>query len=588
MSLCRLVFGFIQILNTQTITPILFLKSIFYGLYMDLSIYGYLMVPLCLIILMGHLLKWINIKKCISFYTYFVIFLMATIYGIDSILYQEWGFRIDDTFFNYIDKSNEAGKFISSNAVVYFLLYFTIFIVIGIYIIKWISAVKPFNLSIKNGLIILLLIPMMIIPIRGGFGLAPMNPGKVYYSNSMFANHLAIHPLWNIMYMSLQNRKMATIPNHMTELEAKDHFDTLLLKNSNHTFQWLKTQEPDILLIILESFTANMLDAKYQGIEILPNLNVLKAHGIFMKNAYASGDRTDKGLAAIISSYPAQPQSSIIKYPSKAEQLPSIYKQLKMKKYRSSFYYGGDISFASMKSYLLGASVDRIIDKYDFDASTYNAKWGVHDHILFEKMTQDLLKEPRPFIMTGLSLSSHPPYDIPDADVWNEKDETTLFVNAAHYTDKALGKMVEQLKQSERWDSLLIIIVADHGGRYPDKVSYCEPKKFSIPILFTGGAVSLDTVIQSHCSQTDISATLLRQMNISFEPFKYSQDIFSPQYSAFAYYAFNNGMGWMDSGGYRIYSNDKKDFIEQQGSCYFTEAFIKAYSQIVQKDFTEK
>lgn len=113
-------------------------------------------------------------------------------------------------------------------------------------------------------------------------------------------------------------------------------------------------------------------------------------------------------------------------------------------------------------------------------------KWGVHDHILFEKMTQDLLKEPRPFIMTGLSLRSHPPYDIPDADVWNEKDETTLFVNAAHYTDKALGKMVEQLKQSERWDSLLIIIVADHGGRYPDKVSYCEPKKFSIPILFTG------------------------------------------------------------------------------------------------------
>ena len=44
----------------------------------------------------------------------------------------------------------------------------------------------------------MLLLGSLIIPIRGGFGIAPINAGTVYFSQKMFLNHTAINAIWNV------------------------------------------------------------------------------------------------------------------------------------------------------------------------------------------------------------------------------------------------------------------------------------------------------------------------------------------------------------------------------------------------------
>ena len=145
-----------------------------------------------------------------------------------------------------------------------------------------------------------------------------------------------------------------------------------------------------------------------------------------IRDRYSTGDRTEIGLASILSGFPAQPQSSIVHFPKKTEKLPSLIRSLKQLDYNSTFYYGGDISFASMSSFIYNSGIDKIIDKSSFSPKTYNAKWGVHDHILFEKVYDDILKDSSQFLKICLSLSSHPPYDIPEDYYWNENQEEVL------------------------------------------------------------------------------------------------------------------------------------------------------------------
>jgi len=86
---------------------------------------------------------------------------------------------------------------------------------------------------------------------------------------------------------------------------------------------------------------------------------------------YASGERSEKGLVALLSGYPTQTTISIIKSPSKTEGLPHLNRILKQQGYHSSYYYGGELAFANIKSYLLNAGYDRLVSKYDFDKKDY-------------------------------------------------------------------------------------------------------------------------------------------------------------------------------------------------------------------------
>lgn len=84
---------------------------------------------------------------------------------------------------------------------------------------------------------------------------------------------------------------------------------------------------------------------------------------------FANSFRTDRGLAAIISGYPAQPTTSIMKYPKKTQHLPSIPGSLKKAGYDLQYYYGGDADFTNMRSYLIQAGIDNIVSDKDFPLS---------------------------------------------------------------------------------------------------------------------------------------------------------------------------------------------------------------------------
>jgi phosphoglycerol transferase MdoB-like AlkP superfamily enzyme len=538
-------------------------QSLFTGMYMDISMTSYIIL---LPLLLFSIQKFIPFNKLVYVYLIIIIALVSAIYACDTVLYREWGFRLDKSAFKYLTEFKEASSFVSLQNSISIALLTALGISLGLYIFRKLKISIDNSINKWVYLFNIILIPSLIIPMRGGLDIIPMNPGKVYFSNKMFPNHLALNVPWNIMYSVLQKNETRISEFALNSFERNQFLDSLHRSDNPDIDEILTVTRPKILFILLESFTANLIETKYNDEDVTPQLNKWLQEGLYFDNAYASGDRTEIGMSAIFSSFPAQPKSAIVHYPQKTQSLPSLIRILKDHGYTSCFYYGGDASFAAMNTYFWNMSVDQIIDKHAYPSETYNAKWGVHDHILFEKVYEDITKDTSQFLKICLSLSSHPPYEIPEPSKWPGTDEEILFLNSAYYTDKHLGIFIEKLKHLPVWNELLIVLMADHGCRFPGEVPYHTPAKFKIPVCLGGGVIREAKKIHKVISQTDLCATLLYQLGLTSDRFYFSKNALDKSQNGFAYYAFNNGFGWIDSGGVQVYSLDKHDIILKEGN----------------------
>ena len=75
------------------------------------------------------------------------------------------------------------------------------------------------------------------------------------------------------------------------------------------------------------------------------------------------------------------------------------------------------------------------------------------------------------------------------------------------------------------WQNTLIVFVADHGHPLPGHDPNDRPSKFHIPLIFTGGALNIKGVVTNIGSQTDIVTTVLDQLGISTNIFKWGKDL---------------------------------------------------------------
>lgn len=542
------------------------LDVLWHGLPLDMSMSGYLTAIPALILIASIWLKPKVVAGAYNVYFGIIFLLIAIVTVVDIVVYPYWGFHFDSTVFLYLQKPKETFASASVLDFVFGFLGIAVYVVVAylgyVFIIR--RQVLSFEVPksiLKTFVVLLLLTASLFLPIRGGVTVSTMNIGQVYYSDDMFLNHAAINPEFNLMVSFFKSDDFGSQYQFYDKDEALSIFNSLNNQPDRDSVpRLLKTDRPNIVLFILESFSASAaLDSL-----VAPNMHNFTKEGIFFDNFYANSFRTDRGLVSVLSGYPAHPTVAIMKYPQKTESLPTIPKLLSQNGYENfSFYYGGDADFANMRSYFVGAcGIEDVVSDEDFPLSDRMTKWGVPDKILIDRVYSDLTtKEQRsPYFKTVLTLSSHEPFDVPDGKF------DVPFLNAVHYTDGCLGNFVSRLKETDQWNNTLIIFVADHAMQsYPSGLSNSDPKRFQIPMIWIGGAINKPTVVSDYGSQNDLAATLFSQLNIKQSDFKFSKDMLNPDGNKFAFYSYVNGFCMTDSTGTVTYDNDKQTITHQSG-----------------------
>lgn len=545
-----------------------YLKVITHGLLLDCTVSGYLTAIPLLCILISIWLPGAFYQKFLKGYFGVAALLIAAIFAVDVALYGYWGFRLDATLFFYLQSPADA---MASVPVGTFFLQFLLFLIYA-YGIFWVFKrfiiplfpAIPVRSRLGGTMIVLLLGGILFIPIRGGVTTSTANVGMVYFSKNQFLNHSAINPAFSLLASLSKQQDFAAQFNFFPEEERQERYTALTQTNdtlpgNTEKRSLLTTDRPNILIILMESFTANAIEAVGGEPGITPNLNKLSQEGITFTNMYANSFRTDRGIVSVLNGYLAQPTTSIMKYPAKSQTLPSIAKSLGERGYTADMLYGGDINFTNMQSYFFSSGYSQITADRDFPLSSRLSKWGANDNITFTHLYESIRErdEKTPWLSTFLTLSSHEPFEVP----YHHQEDP--YLNSMAFTDSCIGSFIGQLKELPVWKNTLVILVSDHGYRYPASLTDYEPRRFHIPMIWLGGAIKEPAIIDTYANQTDLAATLLSQLNLPHDSFTFSRDILAPGYPEYAFYTFPNGFGFIDSTGISVYDNESnKPLIE--------------------------
>lgn len=572
--------------------------SFWHGLHLDVSTTGYFAALPFVLLIVQYFIRFPFFEKFIKWYTCVLVILTILISAADLGVYENWGVKLNYRAIMMLAHPAEAFETIQSSPLLKLILIMLIQGLLCWLLFKFlITPIKIHQLQaikkLRFSLTMLVLATIIAVSIRGGLQQIPINESTAYFSSLPVANHSAVNTSWHLfksiltngdhgaknIYTYLPDAKAATLVQQLYTVPVSDSTPSILTE-----------PKPNIIFIQLESFTADVINALGGDSSITPVINKLIDESILFTNIYSSGVRTDQGIIALLSGFPAQPQTSIIYQPDKIERLPYLSLELKKKGYHNAFYYGGELSFGRFNSIAHFAGFDKIIGEADFsDVSQYN-KWGAHDRSLFEKFASEIGTFPQPFFSYIITSSSHEPFSVPMEPVFKGAGLEDKFKNACYFTDQSLGEFLASVKHTDWYKHTLFVLVADHGHSLPLNRKFNEPARYHIPLIFFGDVLQekyKGIRVNTLGSQTDIAATLAKQLQLDASAFKWSNDLLLPQRWQFAFYTFDDGFGWLTPGDTIIFDNRAKTTLQGSTSNDKENKLIrgKAYMQMLYDAF---
>ncbi len=573
------------------------LSVMMHGLPLDFSIAAYLtIIPTLLLIASCWSSHWM-LRRMAEVYFALVSFMLSVIFIANAALYPFWHFPLDATPIFYFLTSPSAamasvGWQYKVTGLLLVLLYACLlYVVFRKVFVLVLTRFQPKH-GIRQTVGLLLFLVFLIIPIRGGFSVAAMNTGQVFFSTQMAYNHAAVNPAFSLMeslthsqnfaeqYRFMEEGRAQTLLKDLLDSQVKDNTDDMMLSDT-----LFNVSRPNVLFIILESFSSHLFPT-LGGEPVAGHMDKMMKEGVVFTRFYANSFRTDRGLVSILSGYPAQPTMSLMKYPAKTRNIPSIAHSLKQAGYGTAYYYGGDADFTNMRSYLFASGFEKVVEDKDFPVGERLSKWGVHDHLLFERLLSDLKNEKnnRPMFRVLQTSSSHEPFQVP---YHRYKDERK---NAFAYTDSVVGAFVRELKQLPQWHNTVVVLVPDHQGGYPHPLENYSLERFQIPLLIIGGAVKEFKKIDVVGAQQDIAATLLAQLRLPHKHFTFSKNMLNAASPHFAFFTMPDVFGFVTQQGAIIFDNQSRRILYQVGTenADKMKSYGQAYLQSLYNDIAGK
>ena len=379
--------------------------------------------------------------------------------------------------------------------------------------------------------------------------------GTAYWNQRLFLNHSAANPVY-AFFSSFHTRPYHDRYISMEEDDCARIFSGLYDVEGENTDTLLRSERPDIMIVLLESFGSPFVKT-LGGANVDARMEEFIPESIYWENYYSSSFRTDRAIVSTLSGWISYPDLGLMTHTEVHDSLPSLAHSLKKAGYSSPKYlYHGPMTNMGKGEFLRDTGFE-CCDMYTFPEVPLDCSWGAHDRVsAIEAATLMASPSEQPKFVVWQTISSHEPWIVP------EKRFDDPVLNAFAYTDAALGDLVDSLKHSGVWDNLLLVVLPDHGYLYGQ--SYEDEAYFHAPMLWMGGAIKEPRRMQVLMNQSDIAATLLAQLQLPHNEFRWSRNVLSEGYvRPFVYSTFPSGFLYRDATGTTIFDTGAERIITQ-------------------------
>lgn len=513
------------------------LTSFLIGLRFDQVVVLYILLPLIL------LLPWISLqsrvaRKLTVAYLTIVFSLTFLLTLADIRFYSYFHSHLNFMAVDYLDEGPIVWKMIVGDSKFYLFIFLWLCLSLLWAVLSTVicrrTRVLPHRRSWQNQFVYFLLGAVLtFMGIRGRTSLSPMDWGVAYFSQNHFLNQLALNGVYTLGRAITEEHQDPRL-SYLSERERfpfvpfSEGLDTVQAMLEQEGDEWLEPSRsllrltrqaelqmgfrPNVVLVLMESWTALNTGALGSNRGLTPNFDRLASEGILFTNFYASGIRTNYGLPAVLCSFPSLPGRAVMKRYNALHPFRTLSEILYDRGYYNAFAYGGDLAFDNIEGFFTEKQYDCFYGDSYFGRENAFSKWGVPDHVLFEKSVGLIDSLPRPFQVTILTISNHEPFDLPDSSLrrYMDASDSSKTFNSQIYADYALGRFIAQMRGTSVFDSTIFVFTADHAmfgsGRYRG-----DPQDFHVPLLvYSPGILGTDGKrIEMFGSQIDIIPTLM-------------------------------------------------------------------------------
>jgi phosphoglycerol transferase MdoB-like AlkP superfamily enzyme len=290
--------------------------------------------------------------------------------------------------------------------------------------------------------------------------------------------------------------------------------------------------KPNIVLVVLESLRAHEHSTAPFAERVAPNLSRLRQTGIWVPNLYFNGSQTARGEFATLCSYHPyfEGGQEYSLFPDLSIRcLPEL---LRDGGYETLWFLGYDYTYANHHGFLSTHGFQKLFGQQHMSEAGYGEQkisWGISDEASFKFAVQTLSTTRQPFFAEILTLSNHHPFDqdfgIPDPDIPGTEHESKHyrdFLRGVHYSDYAVGRLIEEATKTTWFDNTIFVFVGDHGVRvFPQELHGRALSQAEMTEMYfrSGMIVWSPTLIEAKqiddvASQIDIAPSLLRLANV--------------------------------------------------------------------------
>jgi phosphoglycerol transferase MdoB-like AlkP superfamily enzyme len=481
----------------------------------------------------------------------FVIFLYVLLIlqnGLSEYFFwNEFGVKYNFIAVNYLIYTNEViGNIMQSYPVIpIFSALFIITSIVTYFILQksknYLSDIPDFKekTKISGVYIVLFLVSLFAIPTLA----------KTENSKNVFVNELQANGIYKF-YLAFQNNKLdyfkfyKTLPNQEAFAILKQQFPGITGENTSRKITGDSAENrKNVVLITIESYSADFMKAYGNEQSITPFLDSLAQKSLQFTNLYAAGNRTVRGLEAVTLCLPPTAGESVVKREDNKNKF-STGTVFKEKGYNVNFMYGGDAFFDNMQDFYSGNGY-KIVDKSSFSPEeiTFSNVWGVCDEDMYNKAIKVInaeSKDNKPFFNHIMTVSNHRPFTYPNNKIDIPGDIKSRD-GGVKYTDYALKRFFAMASKQSWFKNTVFVIVADHCASSAGKTEL-PLDKYRIPafIYTPNGKPAKYTQLMS---QIDLMPTLFGLLHFNYDSKFFGQDVLKPDYKPRALIATYQDLG---------------------------------------------
>jgi phosphoglycerol transferase MdoB-like AlkP superfamily enzyme len=466
----------------------------------------------------------------------------------EYFFWNEFGVRYNFIAVDYLIYTNEVIRnIIESYPIIPLVSIILIISIAFTYLIVkktkvYFNNLPKFNEKIKTSILysVLFLLSIFFLPFLS----------KNQNSDNQFANELQSTGLYKF-YIAFTNSELdydkfyKTIPNDEAFAILKNQIPEI---SNSSTLRTIKGNDPEIrkniVLITVESFSAEFLTYYGNKLKITPFLDSLATKSLFFSNLYATGNRTVRGLESVTLCLPPSPGESIVKRKDNKNKF-STNSILQSKGYSSKFFYGGNAYFDNMDDFFIGNNY-KVVDKSSFKPNeiSFSNVWGVCDEDMAKKIIQNVTADSqnkKPFFAHWMTVSNHRPFSFPEGKI----DIPNSFVcreAVVKYSNFALKQFFKMAEKQSWFDDTIFVIVADHCASSSGKTEL-PLDRYRIPAFVYAPKFIEPRIYNQLVSQIDLMPTVFGLLNFNYESKFYGQDVLKTDYKPRAFIATYQDLG---------------------------------------------